>query len=116
VAAIVAAACLVCIAPRVVFPARVDGDHDRNARASFGELDQPGKGVPLPTIDADQDWHLLEEELLQLEHDLSYAFKLLRQTSQEPEVQESAERMRRHVIALQERRQTLAERMKKELD
>lgn len=113
---VVTAACLVCIAPRVVFPARVDGTHDRNTQASYGEADHPGKGVRAPAIESARDWRLLEEELLQLERDSSYAFKLLTQTSHEPEVHESAERMRRHVLALQQRRQTLAERMKKELD
>lgn len=116
VAVVVTAACLVCIAPRVVLPARANDTHNHDAQASFGESDHFGRGVRVPAIEADQDWHLLEEELLQLDGDLSYALKLLEKTSQEPEVHESAERMRRHAIALQQRRHVLAERMKKELD
>jgi len=116
VAAVVTAACLVFIAPRLVLPAPVDETHDRNAEVSLGESDHFGRGVRAHTIKSAQDWHLLEEELLQLDGDLSYAFKLLRQTSNEPGVHEAAERMRRHAIGLQQRRQTLAERMKKELD
>jgi len=113
---VVTAACLVCTAPRVVFPARVDVSHSRDAQPSFLESDNPGTGVRAPAIESDRDWRLFEEELLQLERDSSYAFKLLTQTSHEPEVHESAERMHRHVLALHQRRQTLAERMKKELD
>lgn len=113
---VVTAASLVCIAPRVVPPARANVVHNRDAQTGFLESDLPAEGIQASTIETDQDWHLLEEELLQLEYDLSYAFRPLIKTSKEPEVHESAERMRRRVLALQQRRQTLAERMKKELD
>ncbi len=116
VAAVATAVCLVCIAPRVVVPARTNGSHNRDAQLGFLESDIPGQGIRVSTSEPIQDWHSLEEELLQLDHDVSHAFRLLKQTSHEPEVHDAAERMRRHVLALQQRRQTLADRMKKELD
>jgi len=117
-AVVVVAACFVCVAPRVVYPVYAAGEQDRDAQANLGESESGlrRKGIVAPAVTPADDWQLLEQELLQLDRDVSFAYRLLRHTSHGPEVHESADQMRRHVSVLQQRRHALAGRIGKELD
>ena len=117
-AVIVTAACFVCIAPRVVLPTLANDTQDRNIQENLGEseLGLRREDIAVGDLQSADDWQLLEEELVLLDRDLSYAFWLLKQTSDESEVHESADLIRRHVLVFEQRRNALAEQMKKELD
>jgi len=117
-AVIVTVACFVCIAPRVVLPTLANDTQDRNIQENLGEseLGLRREDIAVGDLQSADDWQLLEEELVLLDRDLSYAFWLLKQTSDESEVHESADLIRRHVLVFEQRRNALAEQMKKELD
>ena len=117
VAAVVAAACLVCVAPRVVLRAYATGLQNRDCSPNDGELKPalPRERAATRVVQWAEEWRLLEEELFELDRDLSYAIQLVRRISGKPEVDDYAEQLRRHVLVLQDRRHVLAEQTKKEL-
>jgi hypothetical protein len=118
VAAVVAAACVVCVAPRVVVPAQANGLQDQACSPSCSESKPvlPRKRAATRVGEWDEEWRLLEEELVALDRDLSYAIQLVRRTSGEPKINDYAGQLQRHVLALQDQRQALAEQTKMELD
>jgi hypothetical protein len=104
VAALVVTALLVGFAPRVGFAAHSPSPQDGDA----GERSGPSESIG--------EWTLLDEELRQLDRELSYVFQLLDDTAHEPEVYESVEQMRRHATSLRQRRHALAARLQEEAE
>ena len=103
-AVLLVTALLVCLAPRVGFAAHPTSRQDGDAW-----------GSSRPSESAD-DWQQLDEELRQLDHELSCVFQLLDETAHEPEVYESVEQMRRHATSLRQRRHALAAEMQEEAE
>jgi hypothetical protein len=104
VAARVVTALLVCFAPRVGFAARSPSMQDGDTWRDSGPSESAG------------EWKLLDDELRQLDGELSYAVQLLDEIAHEPEVYESVAQMRRHATSLRQRRHALAARLQKEAE
>ncbi|MBC8354085.1 MAG: M56 family metallopeptidase [Planctomycetes bacterium] len=104
--AAVAVVVLVGFAPRVALPLTPVGE-----RASDANLKSIEALVDEPTT---SDWHALEEELLQLEADLSRVEQLRDGTNESTEVAANFQKLHRRAASLRARREYITSLIKKE--
>ena len=100
---VVAAVAVVGIGPRAAFSINVRPPLSNDTAVQTTEAFVATDKGNLP------EWHLLDEELLQLENELTQVNKLLEQTPNDREMHATQDAIRKRVDQLRQRRETLAE-------